>query len=92
MGFAKIAAGLPGVLGKTIAGAFLVEYARGHFRVILTFTDGTHYELYGDGTVSGSRSIEDGGTDDVRRTVTDDAALQVVEISPEMMSRARGRG
>lgn len=91
MSLMRLASALPGVLGKTVAGAFLAEYARGRFRVILTFTDGTHYELYGEGTLNGSRAVERGGTDQVRTALVDDAAVRVVEITPEMLARGSGR-
>lgn len=91
MSLMRLASGLPGVLGKTVAGTFLAEYARGRFRVILTFTDGTHYEVYGEGTVNGSRAVESGGTERVREALMDDAAVRVVEITPEMLARRTGR-
>lgn len=89
MAFDKIAGGLPGALGKTVAGAFLAEYSRERWRVILAFTDGTHYELYGEGSIDGSRSLEAGSVDELRARLMDAAAARVVEVSPETLTQAR---
>lgn len=53
---AKLASALPEALGKTIAHIVVTEH-QGRFQLVLVFTDGTHYEFYGEGWLSGARQV-----------------------------------
>ena len=88
-GLGKIAAALPAALGKTVAGVFLAEYSRQRWRLIVVFDDGTHYELYGEGAIEGSRMLERGDVDDVRRWMMDAAATRTIEVSAAPIGQAR---
>lgn len=83
----KLARALHGAVGKRVAGAFLTRYAGDRYRVHLAFDDDTHYEIYGAGVMTGSRGISPGGVDELRRVLTDDAALEIIEVSAEMLAR-----
>lgn len=71
----KLATGLSGAIGRTLKRVFLVQRDREEFQLFLVFTDGTHYELYGAGALSGARGVDRGDDDHIRANLCDDAAL-----------------
>lgn len=58
MNMDKLATGLSGAIGRTLRRVFLVARDREEFQLFLIFTDGTHYELYGTGAISGARCVQ----------------------------------
>jgi hypothetical protein len=58
---------------------FVADHEDGRFQLFLVFTDGTHYELYGTGTLSGARDVEPGDDFEVRRRLSLSPAL-VAEV------------
>ena len=55
----KIASAITYALGKTLAQVFVVERPHREFQLILAFSDGTSYEFYGGGWLSGARDVDD---------------------------------
>ena len=80
MDFRKLSTGLRGTIGKTISNVAMVQHSGGQFRLFLVFTDGTHYELYGDGFLSGARSVEPGDAAEVRQIVTRSKTAEVAVV------------
>lgn len=84
----KLASALPGTLGKTLHRMFMADHDGERFQLVLVFTDGTHYELYGTGTLSGARDVEEGDQEEVRRRLALSRA-SVIEIGRPASSDAR---
>jgi hypothetical protein len=53
----KLPGYLPQLVGKTIAHNMLIFYQGGQFQLWQFYTDGTSYEFYGEGYISGVRGI-----------------------------------
>ena len=66
----KLGSALPAALGKTLHRVFLADHEGERFQLVLVFADGTHYELYGTGTLSGARDLERGDDVEVRRRLS----------------------
>lgn len=56
------------ILGKTINGVLMTEDGQ-RYQIFLTFTDGTFFEFWGNGTVSSSRSVLQGDLSEVRNSI-----------------------
>ena len=76
----KLSRSLSAVIGKTIERVLLVSRAHGRVEMYFCFTDGTHYEFYGDGSLSGARTIDREGVESLRARLAKDAAEADVEI------------
>lgn len=81
----KLGRALRGAVGRRIGSVFLTRYSDERYRIHLVFSDGMHYEIYGTGMISGARDIEPGDVNELRRVLADDAALEVIELSPETL-------
>ena len=53
----KLKAALPEILGKEIAQAIAIWHAHSHWQFYLIFSDGSSYELYGEGPMNGNRHV-----------------------------------
>ena len=76
---AKISEALARVSGKTIERVFVAGHKDGRFQLYLVFRDGTYYEFYGTGALSGARCIDRGDPATVRAFL-DWRNAEVVEI------------
>ena len=65
----KLPGYLPQLVGKTIAHNMLVFYQGGRFQLWQFYTDGTSYEFYGDGYISGVRGIGGLAIEDVFQSI-----------------------
>ena len=74
----KIAIALAKIRGKTVDRLFFVDHPT-HFQLFLVFGDGTNYEFYGNGEISGARAISRGDADTVRKQLARGPG-KVVEI------------
>jgi hypothetical protein len=84
MNFAKLATGLSGVIGKTIARIFLVKHRTGCEQMYVVFTDGTHYEFFGVENMTGGRKVNARGSKDIRESLERSNTEQTIEIPPEV--------
>lgn len=78
----KLEPALAGIIGKAIEGVIIADHPNGFFQVFLTFTDGTHYEFYGDGQINGARKYDQGGISSVRKFIQN----PVVDVSGPITS------
>jgi hypothetical protein len=67
--FTKLPAVLPRLVGKTIARTMLVFHKNGHYQLWQFYTDGSAYEFYGSGPMSGARSPDRTAIETVYRSV-----------------------
>ncbi len=74
----KIATALANIRGKCVDRVFVVDHGD-RFRLFVVFTDGTNYEFYGKGGISGARTIIRGDAETVRQQLARDTG-EVVEI------------
>jgi hypothetical protein len=74
---------LAGLVGKTIREVVLKDGTGPLAQLFLVFDDGTHYEFYSDGSISGSGYIEPGGFEKV---ISLGKPNQVVVYPPAMKS------
>ena len=90
----KLSSALPGALGKTLHRVFIADHQDGRFQLVLVFTDGTHYELYGSGSLSGARDLEGGDSAEVRRRLALSPATvaEVGQAGDAVTRRARDEG
>ena len=61
----KLIEHLPKLVGKTISQAVISEHLNNRIQFYLLFTDGTAYEFYTEGWLSGARGLERGTVDEV---------------------------
>lgn len=72
MDFRRLAPGLALTVGKTISRVFLVQRGAHMHHIYLCFDDGSHYELFGNGLLSGLRGPDQMGAATVRRLLERD--------------------
>lgn len=60
MNIDKLARGLALTIGKTVSRVFLLSHDSDAFHVYLCFTDGSHFEFYGKGSLGGATSPDFG--------------------------------
>jgi hypothetical protein len=65
----KLPGYLPQLVGKTIAHNMLIFHQGGRFQLWQFYTDGTSYEFYGEGYISGVRGIGRTAIEDVSSSV-----------------------
>lgn len=87
MDFYKIASAIPKALGKTVDGVFLVERSPSQWCLYLAFEDGTHYEFYGTGSISGARCVDRGGVDMLRQVFERSPSVKVTEVTRSVAAR-----
>ena len=80
MDILRLTHSLPGILGKTVERVVLVRRPHWTFQLYLCFTDGTHYELYGDGSLSGGREVHAGGGDHLDGLLAEEAKAGNIEV------------
>lgn len=73
MEFKRLVPGLTLTIGKTISRIFLVQRNDQMHQVYLCFGDGSHYELFGNGTLSGLRGPDKLDAEAVRALIERDA-------------------
>jgi len=73
----KCAQALPYLVGKTIEHVVVKEGKGPPGQLFLVFTDGTYYEFYFDGSITGRRDVEVGGLEDVRAYMAPEQAVVV---------------
>jgi hypothetical protein len=56
----KLRSALPALIGRTIQHVVFNDNGNGFMQLFLHFTDGTHYEIYGN-YVNGARNCDQGG-------------------------------
>jgi hypothetical protein len=78
---------LPMLVGKTIARTMLVIHEDGRHQLWLFFTDGTSYEFYGRGDISGARHPDETAVEAVFRSVLPGGAK--VLLAPDMRKVGR---
>lgn len=80
----KLTTGLSGAIGKTVTRVFLVKRRRGQFQLFLVFADGTNYELYGEGWISGARCVDREDDERIRARLSLDTAVlaEVPRVAP----------
>jgi len=79
---------LPMLVGKTIARTMLVFHGDGRHQLWLFFTDGTSYEVYGRGDISGARRPTETRVEDVFRSATK-GGVEVL-VAPDRQKERRG--
>jgi hypothetical protein len=76
----KLTNAMPGIVGKTVERVVLVRRPHWQFQMYLCFTDGTHYEFYGDGSLSGAREVHPGGGVYLGGLLREDALAGRIEV------------
>jgi hypothetical protein len=79
---------LPMLVGKTIARTMMVFHGDGRHQLWLFFTDGTSYEFYGRGDISGARHPDQTAVEAVFRSVLPGGAK--VLLAPDRRKVGRG--
>jgi hypothetical protein len=79
---------LPMLVGKTIARTMLVFHGDGRHQLWFFFTDGTSYEFYGRGDISGARGTDRTAIEAVYRSVLPGGAK--VLLAPDRRREDRG--
>ena len=67
---AKLSTALPATLGKVLHRVFMADHGGERYQLVLVFADGTSYELYGVGSLSGARDVEPADEVEIRRRLS----------------------